>query len=194
MPKEKTFDIDAAISEAKLLFQTKGYAGTSMQDIVDHLGLSRSSIYDTFGDKEQLYLRTLSHYCQENVFRLNEEAEKTADPLAFIVGLMDDIVKDIEHDKGEKGCFVVNAMVEIGEKNPLIFEATNRSNNTFEAMLTALIGRAQRKGQIKSNEPAALLAKYLLNVINGLRVYSKGNNCAKDIKAIANFALKTLQG
>jgi TetR/AcrR family transcriptional regulator, transcriptional repressor for nem operon len=56
MPRIKAFDETDIIEKAKNLFQLKGYEGTSMQDLVDTLQISRSSIYDTFGDKHQLNL------------------------------------------------------------------------------------------------------------------------------------------
>ena len=56
MPKTKQFDEAEVLEKAKELFTEKGYNGTSMDDLVQVTGLSRSSIYDTFGDKHGLFL------------------------------------------------------------------------------------------------------------------------------------------
>ena len=48
MPRKKTFTIEFALDKAMELFWERGYQSTSMREIADHLGLSRSSIYATF--------------------------------------------------------------------------------------------------------------------------------------------------
>ena len=62
MAKPESFDRVDIIEKVTKVFWTKGYNGTSMQDIVDATGLNRSSIYNSFGDKHSLYLDTLKHY------------------------------------------------------------------------------------------------------------------------------------
>jgi TetR/AcrR family transcriptional repressor of nem operon len=62
MARNKEFEEAAVLDKAVHLFWCKGYNGTSMQEVVDCLGISRSSLYDTFGDKRQLYLAALGRY------------------------------------------------------------------------------------------------------------------------------------
>jgi TetR/AcrR family transcriptional repressor of nem operon len=62
MARTKDFDEDDVLEKAVELFWRKGYNATSMQDLVDGLGISRSSLYDTFGDKHTLYIRALEKY------------------------------------------------------------------------------------------------------------------------------------
>ena len=54
MGRTKTFSVEAALDQAIVLFSQRGYSGASMQTISDRLGISRSSIYATFGDKLRL--------------------------------------------------------------------------------------------------------------------------------------------
>ena len=67
MARTKDFDEDEVLTKAMNLFWLNGYNGTSMQDLVDGLGISRSSLYDTFGDKRSLFLKTLENY-KKNLF------------------------------------------------------------------------------------------------------------------------------
>ena len=62
MARTKDFDEDEVLDKAMYLFWNQGYNGTSMQDLVDGLGISRSSLYDTFGDKHSLFIKTLENY------------------------------------------------------------------------------------------------------------------------------------
>ncbi|WP_431211456.1 TetR/AcrR family transcriptional regulator [Puia sp. P3] len=62
MPRTKSFNQEDMLDKAKDLFWRKGYNGTPPQDIIDETGLSRSSLYDTYGDKHSLFIKTLQRY------------------------------------------------------------------------------------------------------------------------------------
>ncbi len=59
MARQKEFDRDEVLHKAMEVFWTRGYEGTSIQDLVKHMGINRQSIYDTFGDKHSLFLQAL---------------------------------------------------------------------------------------------------------------------------------------
>ena len=59
MPRPKTFAVEAALDRAMELFRERGYAATTVQEVVETLGVSRSSIYITFGDKQGLFVQVL---------------------------------------------------------------------------------------------------------------------------------------
>src|SRR5205807_10090861 len=67
MARPKEFDTDVALDEAMELFWSKGYEATSMSDLVEHLGLARQSVYDTFGDKHAIYMAALRRYCEQRL-------------------------------------------------------------------------------------------------------------------------------
>jgi TetR/AcrR family transcriptional regulator, transcriptional repressor for nem operon len=193
MPRIKAFDEVEIIEKAKTLFQLKGYEGTSMQDLIETLGISRSSLYDTFGDKHQLYLKTLSAYCTENAHSLVEQAENTKDPLTFIENIFKNIIEQSKRDIEKKGCYVVNAIVEFSERNTDVTEIIEANNKAFEKMLEQLIIKAQQKKQISKNKNPKQIAKFLFSTIYGLRVSAKSNTSIKDLKDISELALVVLK-
>jgi TetR/AcrR family transcriptional regulator, transcriptional repressor for nem operon len=192
MPRIKAFDETSTIEKAKNLFQLKGYEGTSMQDLVDTLGISRSSLYDTFGDKHQLYLKTLNTYCEENAYALIKQAETTENPLAFIHNIFDIIIDQSKKDTEKRGCYVVNAIVEFSERNADVTEIVDTNNKAFEKMLEKLIVKAQLKKQISLGRNPKQTAKFLFNTIYGLRVSSKSKTSTKELRDIATIALEIL--
>jgi TetR/AcrR family transcriptional regulator, transcriptional repressor for nem operon len=193
MPRIKAFDEIDIIGKAKNLFQLKGYEGTSMQDLIDTLGISRSSLYDTFGDKHQLYLKTLNAYCQENAYALVAQAETIDNPLAFIQDIFTNVIEQSKKDMDKKGCYVVNAIVEFSERNTDVTEIVDASNKAFEKMLEKLIVKAQAKKQIAANKNPKQISKFLFTTIYGLRVSSKSNASIKELKDVAAMALSLLQ-
>lgn len=64
MARTKEFDEDAVLLKAVRLFWEQGYEKTSMTDLVNHMGVHKRSLYDTFGDKHSLYIKTLNRYTQ----------------------------------------------------------------------------------------------------------------------------------
>jgi TetR/AcrR family transcriptional regulator, transcriptional repressor for nem operon len=192
MPRIKAFDETEIIEKAKNLFQLKGYEGTSMQDLINTLGISRSSLYDTFGDKHQLYLKTLNAYCQENAYSLVAKAENIENPLAFIQDIFTSIIEQSKKDSEKKGCYVVNAIVEFSERNTDVTEIVDASNKAFEKMLEKLIVKAQLKKQIAVDKNPKQISKFLFTTIYGLRVSSKSNASIKELKDVAAMALSVL--
>jgi TetR/AcrR family transcriptional regulator, transcriptional repressor for nem operon len=192
MPRIKAFDETEIIEKAKNLFQLKGYEGTSMQDLIDTLGISRSSLYDTFGDKHQLYLKTLNAYCKDNAYTLVAKAENIENPLAFIQDIFTSIIEQSKKDVEKRGCYVVNAIVEFSERNTEVTEIVNASNKAFEKMLEKLIAKAQFKKQISTDKNSKQISKFLFTTIYGLRVSSKSNASIKELKDVAAMALSVL--
>ena len=64
MGRKKEFDEDAVLHKAMRLFWEQGYEKTSMQELVSHMGIHKKSMYDTFGDKQSLYVKTLKRYSE----------------------------------------------------------------------------------------------------------------------------------
>jgi TetR/AcrR family transcriptional regulator, transcriptional repressor for nem operon len=193
MPRIKAFDETDIIEKAKNLFQLKGYEGTSMQDLIDTLGISRSSLYDTFGDKSQLYLKTLNAYCEQNAYNLVQQAETVENPLGFIQDIFTNLIEESKKDIEKKGCYVVNAIVEFSERNTDVTEIVDANNMAFEKMLEKLIVKAQAKKQIAANKNPKQISKFLFTTIYGLRVSSKSNASIKELKDVAAMALGVLQ-
>jgi TetR/AcrR family transcriptional regulator, transcriptional repressor for nem operon len=192
MPRIKAFDETEIIEKAKNLFQLKGYEGTSMQDLIDALGISRSSLYDTFGDKHQLYLKTLNAYCQENAYALVAKAENIENPLAFIQDIFTSIIEQSKKDIEKRGCYVVNAIVEFSERNTDVTQIVDANNKAFEKMLEKLIAKAQLQKQIAADKNPKQISKFLFTTIYGLRVSSKSNTSIKELKDVAAMALSIL--
>ncbi|EWM18325.1 TetR/AcrR family transcriptional regulator [Kutzneria sp. 744] len=105
MVRHKEFDPDTAVADAMDLFWRRGYEATSVQDLVEHTGVGRRSMYDTFGDKHSLYLRALDRYLTlaEDGFR--EKA--AADGLSAIRSLFSLLLESPADDF--RGCLFVNS-------------------------------------------------------------------------------------
>ena len=135
MARTKDFDEDEVLAKAIKLFWQKGYNGTSMQDLVDGLGISRSSLYDTFGDKHQLYLSALQSYKQTETAKREAILNGSLPAKVAIRRLMDLTILEMIRDKQHKGCFLINSAVETAandkETNAIICQNEQQLESAF---------------------------------------------------------------
>lgn len=160
-----------------------------MQDLVDAMGINRQSLYDTFGDKHELYLEALEHYrCGEGVVALR--ALEEAKPLRQRLEKMFDIlIEEAVSDKDRKGCFIANATLERANQDKAVkkFVESNFQNSVkyFEQVFTL----AKSKGELVQDKNVKALAVFMFNAIAGLRVTAKSLPDKAVLKSIVNTTL-----
>lgn len=173
MARTKDFDENEVLQKAVCIFWDKGYNGTSMQDLVDGLGLSRSSLYDTFGDKHQLYLKALEQYQADYGKQLCTLIQSAPSAKEAIKQLLELIVNDLLSDKQRKGCFVVNAGIELGAHDEDVNKLICKNTQQLEQAFLKVIKQGQQKGELDSKADPQALAHFLSNTVKGLQVSVK---------------------
>jgi TetR/AcrR family transcriptional repressor of nem operon len=106
MARPKEFDPDQALDRAVELFWRKGYEATSIQDLVEALGINRSSLYGTFGDKHALYLAAIDRYCEDVVAPRVAELDQAASPRAAIRQLFLSLPTRATRRRERRGCLL----------------------------------------------------------------------------------------
>ncbi|MEO0339700.1 MAG: TetR/AcrR family transcriptional regulator, partial [Bacteroidota bacterium] len=123
MARLKAFDETEVLNKAVQLFWHRGFNNTSYSQIVKHLGINRSSIYDTYGNKEALFIAALKHYLKSSHGGKSPSFEE---PRALIDSFFQEKLEAIRIDKNKKGCFAVNCTVELAaqadDENSQLFE------------------------------------------------------------------------
>ena len=192
MARTKDFDESEVLEKAIKLFWQKGYNGTSMQDLVDGLGISRSSIYDTFGDKHQLYLKALCTYRQNAIAVRDQILNASVPAKAAIRQLMDLTIDQMIRDKQHKGCFLVNSAVENAphdkENNAIVCQNDRQVENAFYEV----IKRGQTNGEIAGKQDPRALARFLFNNIVGIQVTAKSATDKAAFDDIVNLTMSVL--
>ncbi len=173
MARTKDFDEAEVLQKAMRLFWSKGYNGTSMQDLVEGLGISRSSLYDTFGDKHQLYLKALETYQQNYGTQLCALTTKADSAKIAVKQLLQLVVDDLLGDKQRKGCFMVNAGIEMANHDSDVNQLLCTSEQQLEQAFLKVIQRGQANGEINPAKDALALGRFLNNTVKGLQVSVK---------------------
>ena len=192
MARTKDFDEQEVLKKAIQLFSRKGYAATSMQDVVETLGISRSSLYDTFGDKHQLYLEALKAYKQENTQQLEDKMEQATSVKAAIRDLLEATVKELLQDKQQKGCLLTNAGVELASQDRAVRALVCQGEQQMEQLLLRALEKGQASGEITTRQSAQSLARFLSNTIKGFQVTVKSNRDETFFSDIIRVAVNAL--
>jgi TetR/AcrR family transcriptional repressor of nem operon len=173
MARTKVFDEDIVLDKAMNIFWEKGYHATSAQDLVRELGISRSSLYDTFGFKHSLYLKALMKYRKDWLDPVISSSNVVTDPELHIKSLFDFVKKETFDQNKTRGCFWVNTAIEMAPSDSEVTEIAKSIMDDTEAAFTRVIKAGQEAGIFTKARTAAALAKFIINSISGLRVNVK---------------------
>ncbi|HZX04630.1 TetR/AcrR family transcriptional regulator [Kribbella sp.] len=190
MARPRTFDEDRAVDAAMRVFWTTGYEATSTQDLCTATGLGRSSIYNTFTSKRDLFDRALRRYAEHFTAAQLEVIRDESLPLRERVRrILWTAVEPVPDDPA--GCFAINTIVELGPREPEIVDLLDRDHQTKVAALTTAIQAAQAAGEIDAEQNAEGLAVYVFTVLGGLRVAARGGASADSQRAVVEAALRS---
>ncbi len=183
MPRPKEFDPEQTLDKAMHLFWRKGYKATSVQDLVDAMGINRFSLYDTFGDKHQLYLAALRRYDEQMVGEKLQALEHSEQGLPAIRRYFDEWIDLAQTRGGCPGCLITNSAIE-SSLNDKKAAAIIRANleRTEEAFYQTLV-RARKKGEINKSLNLRDTARYLTGNAMGFSVLAKGRPDPKVLKS-----------
>ena len=173
MARSKDFDEAEVLSKAVCIFWHKGYNGTSMQDLVDGLGISRSSLYDTFGDKHALYIKALDSYQKAGGNQMCDIINNTASAKEAIQKLLELTMRDLLNDEQRKGCFMVNAEIELAPHDVEVKNVVCRNEQQFEDAILQAIKKGQASGEIRNSQDSLALARFIMNAVRGMQVSAK---------------------
>jgi TetR/AcrR family transcriptional regulator, transcriptional repressor for nem operon len=171
--RTKQFDPDAALQKALELFWERGYEATSMADLVDHLGIARASIYATFGGKHELYLKAHERYAQSHDPRVVEALSQPGPALPAVRALVNAYADESLRDERRRGCLVVNGAVELAGRDPDTARRVAASWDTLETALTSALIRARAQGELAAGKDPHALARFLLVLLQGIRVLGR---------------------
>lgn len=192
MARPREFDAEAVIDAAVDDFWSSTYASTSTDDLCRSTGLSRSSLYNAFGSKRDLYLSAIRRYAdmkQGERESLLESEDSGRALLEQVIGAsLDAQWAHPEH----RACFGINACLDEGVADPEIAASLERNALAFDEMLTEVIIRGQSDGSIRGDRPSTDLARMLHSFVDGLQVRTRIRPSREDQRRDIATALSLL--
>ena len=165
-------------------FWDRGYHGTSLQSLVEYMGVNRASLYDTFDDKYSLFLDSLHAYKIIYIKSyLANQAKKHTPRQAIINYFLDMILKAEDRN----GCLMVNTALELSPHDKKVATIVNESFAYIEkTFFRKMIKKGQVIGEISETVSCAKTAQTLLSLLIGLCVLSRGETNKPVMQAIVS--------
>lgn len=193
MPRPEVFNREDVIQRVQTVFWDKGYNGTSMQDLVDATGLNRSSIYNSFGSKHELFMLSLKDYQNGNMAAIDAMNEVQKSPLKILRKLFDNAVTSACSGADNKGCMIVNCATELSNQAPDVQQYIKLSNQQMQKKFAELLNDAQDVEELSDEKDTELLAHFLLMNLQGLRVNGLTNSDPARLKALVDQVFQNLK-
>ncbi|GHE92806.1 TetR family transcriptional regulator [Streptomyces spiralis] len=173
--RPREFDKEQTLERALELFWSRGYGATSIQDLVDALGVERGSLYAAFGDKRRFYLEAVRLY-----WEVYERHLITALDTSPLLPALREILThparldELISDRGvPQGCLVGNTTAELVPQDSEATKIVTRSYRRFTDILAGALRRAQAAGEVTDTHPPEAQAQLLLYVVQGLSLVSR---------------------
>ncbi|KUM81183.1 TetR/AcrR family transcriptional regulator [Streptomyces curacoi] len=193
MARTKEFDPDAALQSALELFWQRGYEATSMSDLVEHLGVGRASLYATFGNKHELYLKALDRYERAGFTPIVRELSQPGPALPSVRSVVRRYATEAADERLRlNGCLVTNTAAELAPHDRAAARQVERNWDQLETVLHSALVRAQAQGELPAGRDPLALARMLLVLLQGLRVVGKASSDPARVRDAAEQALTLL--
>ncbi|GAB2577259.1 TetR/AcrR family transcriptional regulator [Kribbella endophytica] len=192
MARVREFDTTAAVEAAMAAFRRTGFAGTSIQDLVDATGVGRGSLYAAFGSKEGLYLAAVDLYREQYAVPLAALLASGAPPRELIREVMIDVIDHVLGDGQREACLIVSGASERARHDPAVADRLKETIQSLENAFFELIVHARSSGDLPDGRPALDVARFLVLTLQGLRVVGAVTPDRASLTASVELALGVL--
>lgn len=193
--RPRAFDTQQALARARDLFWSRGYAATSVQDLVDELGVQRGSLYAAFGDKHDLYLKAVALYAKENVEQLEAMLREGPVLPALRRMLLDpsELTGASGRRTGRRGCLVGNTTAELVPSDDAARDLAGAAFDGFIEVVADALARAQATGEVSAGADPQTQARLLLLLFQGSALVSRARPDRERLAASIDAALDALR-
>ena len=191
MARDRNFSEAEVLERAADVFSTHGYGATSVAMLCEATGLGKQSLYNTFGDKQALYLKAVD--CAVGKFGAAVAGMRAADTgraalHVFFSGLVEVCASGAP---ALQSCIVTTGLLETADDPELRLSLRAKWQASHE-LLRGAVERGQKDGSIANPAPSAGLADLLMSLMSGLRVTARVDDSRARLQATVDLAMKLL--
>jgi TetR/AcrR family transcriptional regulator, transcriptional repressor for nem operon len=189
MAGKKAFDPHQVLEKAMNAFWERGYEGISIEDLVQCTGIGRGSLYDTFDDKHSLYLAALDWYIASVRAQTTALLDQTGTLQEVLEQLFQMQIDALLSDPARRGCFLVNASLEMAPHDPEVNKIVQSALQELEEGLYRLLIKAQVAGYLSWTYDPHQLAHFLVGTLVSIRVLARGKPDRRVLQDVVKTAL-----
>ena len=157
------------------------------------MDLSKSSFYQTFGGKSELFQKCLESYRDSSADHVRAMLDQAACGKDFLETIFGSVADGVNEPMGRAGCLLVNTASEFAQRDPQIAALVTKALARTEDLFYAAVCRAQAEGDIPKSADARSLALYLITSIGGLRGLARAGASPEKIRAVVKVIMSSLK-
>ncbi|MFT5861406.1 MAG: TetR/AcrR family transcriptional repressor of nem operon [Flavobacteriales bacterium] len=192
MPRTEVFNREIVLTKVRDLFWNKGYNGTSMQDLVETTGLNRSSLYNSFGNKQSLYEMVLKKYQEDSKSLFQDALLRAGNPSEAIRNIFENALENMIKDVDQKGCFSLNCKAELSRTGGTVRSLLEHNEAGSLKLFKNLVQEGQDHEVINNENTAEDYAYYLYSAFQGLRMTGMLINDRSKLQKIIDTTVEKL--
>ncbi len=189
--RPREFKTEQVLEAAMQQFWRAGYEATSLQDLLEVMHLSKSSLYQTFGSKHELFLRSIDFYQQSLVDEIYMSLSNSQTSKAFLKQLLENVIAEAASKK-KKGCLLVNTVNELSHRDKNVSKAVLIAFRNVENVIRLAVEQGKKEGTIKTAVSTETLVDYIITNISGLRTMVKSGADKARMASVVNIIMKTV--
>lgn len=197
MGRNRGFDENTVLDVIRDQFWTTGFEGTSTYDLMDATGLGKGSIYTAFGNKNDLYVRVFSDYCQSLVSQARKELRDgphavLTSPMARLERYIVSLADTFATESPRRGCFLTKVTADRAGEDDIVAGTARRAFEDLAGALASAIRDAQDAGEVAEHADATALGYLLLSVVRGIDCMAKAGVDGTTLQQTARSALELI--
>jgi TetR/AcrR family transcriptional repressor of nem operon len=165
MARNLEFNEEEATKKAMEVFWKKGYSGTSIRDLSEAMNVHVSSIYNTMGDKHQLFVKCIRNYTQGRMQDALEHAAKIKSPLEAIISFINVSANTIVYS--DNSCLAIKTTFEVATSDPDVQAVLREDNDFTHKFISDLVTKAIEVKELDADTDAETVTDFIINTFTG---------------------------
>jgi TetR/AcrR family transcriptional regulator, transcriptional repressor for nem operon len=190
--RPREFNEQDALNQALQVFWDKGYEATSLHDLTGVMEISKSSFYDTFSSKHDLFLTCLDLYTQTQRKWVLSVLESDRPVRESIAAVLQFVIDEVIDDGNLRGCFLGNCAVEVGQRDQAVAKRVSEGFDYFNGTFEHTLQRGIDEGQLTTIKDVSAAASYLVSSLNGLRIMAIANPDRKRLEGVMKMVMSNI--
>ncbi len=193
--RPRAFDTSAAIGKAREVFWDRGFSAASLDNLSAATSLNRPSLYNAFGDKEDLYLDALEGYRMDSMVVLEEALDASLPVRENLARIYDRALATYLHgDTAARGCFLISTAAVEAIQHERVRDVLGRSLADFDRAIEERLVLAVERGELPDKTDPKALARLASAIMHSMAVRARAGETREALEALARSGVELICG
>ncbi len=175
------------------VFWMRGYEATSLDDLLTEMKIAKSSFYQTFGSKADLFQECLMKYQIQSAEQLQASLAGATSAWDFISGTLEAVANCTGKSMGRAGCLLMNTATEFGQRDPKVASTVSAGLGKLQSIFKVAIDRAKAEGSLPETADTHSLALFVATNLGGLKGMARAGAAPKEMRSVIEIVLSALK-